>query len=63
MKPIPTIILPGLDGTDLLLDRFRKLAPETNDVVVWALPDNPNDNYQTLCDHFSERIQNQARAI
>ena len=57
MKPIPTIILPGLDGTGLLLDRFRELAPETNDATVCALPDNPNDNYQTLCDHFSERVQ------
>ncbi len=57
MKPTPTIILPGLDGTGLLLDRFRELAPETHDAIVCALPDNPNDNYPTLCDHFSERVQ------
>ena len=57
MKPIPTIILPGLDGTVLLLERFRERAAETHDAIVWALPDSPNDNYETLCEHFLERIQ------
>ncbi len=57
MKPIPTIILPGLDGTGLLLDRFRRLTPKTHEAIVCALPDNLADNYPTLCEHFSERIQ------
>jgi len=57
MNPATTIILPGLDGTNLLLDRFRELTPESLDVRVLPIPDDPIANYDTLCDHFSKRIQ------
>jgi pimeloyl-[acyl-carrier protein] methyl ester esterase len=57
MKPTTTIILPGLDGTDLLLAPFCELAPESHDVTVYTLPDDPTTDYDTLCDHYSERIR------
>ena len=57
MKPTTTIILPGLDGTELLLSRFHELAPESHKVTVFPLPDDPMANYGTLCDHFSERFR------
>ena len=41
METITTLVLPGLDGTDLLLDRFGRLAPPTYDVTVLTLPDDP----------------------
>ena len=48
MESSSTIVLPGLDGTDLLLDGFIKLAPESHSCRVIALPDDPNDNYESL---------------
>ena len=57
MKPTTTIILPGLDGTDLLLGPFCQLAPESHDVTVYTLLDDPTADYDTLCDHYSERIR------
>ena len=57
MNPTTTIVLPGFDGTDLLLGPFRELAPESHDVTVYTLPDDPTVDYGTLCDHFSKRIQ------
>ena len=56
MTPTTTIILPGLDGTDLLLGPFCQYAPNTLDVAVWPLPDDPTADYDDLCDHFSELI-------
>ena len=51
------IIFPGLDGTDLLLDRFCEIAPAAFEVKVLAIPDDPADDYKTLCDHFSNQIE------
>ena len=56
MKTITTFVLPGLDGSDLLLDRFQQLAPPTHDVRVLTLPDDPTAGYFELCDHFSDII-------
>ncbi len=56
MNLATTIVLPGLDGTNLLLERFRELAPESHDVNVLPLPDDPTADYGTLCDHFADRI-------
>lgn len=49
MVSTSTIVLPGLDGTDLLLDRFSQFAPASQPVRVVKLPDDPNDNYDSLC--------------
>lgn len=51
-----TIVLPGLDGTDWLLDPFCAHAPESHDVTVWPLPDTSAD-YRSLCEHFSDGIR------
>jgi hypothetical protein len=50
MNSIPTFVFPGLDGTDLLLDRFAELAPQSHSVQICQLPDNPSDGYANLCD-------------
>ena len=53
-----TIVLPGLDGTDRLLDRFTQLAPASQPVRVIALPDDPKDNYDSLCGKLLTQIRN-----
>lgn len=57
MNAITTIILPGLDGTDLLLGPFCELAPRSLDATVHPLPDDPKADYVSLCDHFSKQIR------
>ncbi len=42
------VILPGLDGTDLLLARFIKLVPNGIAATVIPLPDDPADDYDSL---------------
>lgn len=51
------VILPGLDGTDLLLGRFVDLAPVDCRVKVLPLPDNPADDYESLAASVAERIR------
>ncbi|MBL8891432.1 MAG: alpha/beta hydrolase [Planctomycetaceae bacterium] len=51
------VILPGLDGTDLLLGRFVALAPLDCRVAVLPLPDNPVDDYDSLAVSVGERIR------
>ncbi len=63
METITTLVLPGLDGTDLLLDRFGRLAPPTYDVTVLTLPDDPMAGYSELCDHFSETVASAGKCI
>ena len=58
METTQIIVLPGLDGTDLLLDRFREYAPPAFEMAIASLPDNPDDDYVTLCDYLSARIRN-----
>ena len=41
------VMLPGLDGTDLLLEHFVELAPACVTVTVVPLPDDPNDDYES----------------
>ncbi len=53
----PTIVLPGLDGTDALLDEFCGLAPDSHDTTVWPLPDDPDADYRSLCDLFKDRLR------
>jgi pimeloyl-ACP methyl ester carboxylesterase len=56
MASFPIIVLPGLDGTDLLLQQFVELAPEPYTVEVVALPDDPTDDYNSLCAKISLKI-------
>lgn len=51
------VILPGLDGTDLLLGRFVQLAPAECRVIVLTLPDNPTDDYDSLTASIAERLR------
>ena len=53
MESLKTIVFPGLDGTDLLLDQFQVLAPDPFDVTVYPLPDDADIGYAELADHFS----------
>jgi len=56
MTPITTIILPGMDGTDLLLGEFCRLAPLTHKPIAYPLPNEPEQTYENFCDYFSEKI-------
>jgi pimeloyl-[acyl-carrier protein] methyl ester esterase len=51
------VILPGLDGTDLLLSRFVALAPAQCVVNVLPLPDAAIDDYDSLTVSVAERIR------
>ncbi len=53
MNDATILILPGLDGTDLMLGKFRELCAENNRVVVGALPADAVAGYTELADHFS----------
>ncbi len=48
MKSMRIVVLPGLDGSDLLLDRFNELAPAGISVTVMPLPDDPANDYESL---------------
>lgn len=63
METITTLVLPGLDGTDLLLDRFQRLAPPDYEVTVLALPDDSTAGYSELCDHFSETVASAGKCV
>jgi len=45
-------VLPGLDGSDLLLQEFVQRAPAGYDVRVLSLPDKECSNYEELANHF-----------
>jgi len=53
---LTTILLPGLDGTGLLFNRFLACSPDARGVSVLALPDDPKQDYQSLAETFSGRI-------
>ncbi len=57
MQSSSAIVFPGLDGTDLLLGRFAELAPQSQPVSIVPLPDDPRDDYESLCTRFSDQIQ------
>lgn len=57
MNSSATIILPGLDGTGVLLEEFAAHGPATHSVQVQPLPDDPTDDYGSLCDKLSIRVQ------
>lgn len=61
--PITTFVFPGLDGTGLLLDTFKEAAPPSHRVTVLRLPDDPTDDYDSLCDHFSDTISGVDRCV
>ena len=53
MNDATILILPGLDGTDLMLGKFHQLCAENNRVVVGTLPADAVANYAKLADYFS----------
>lgn len=59
MKTGAFIVLPGMDGTDLLLSRFIRLVPPALSIRVIALPDNPQDDYDTLVDKILPELRHQ----
>ena len=52
-QPTQILILPGLDGTDFLLQEFCNLAPAETEAEVCTLPD-AELTYKELRDHFAE---------
>lgn len=50
------VILPGLDGTDLLLAPFIELAPPGCTVTIMPLPDDPTDDYESLTCALASRL-------
>ncbi|MDA7926209.1 hypothetical protein N9B46_05120 [Mariniblastus sp.] len=57
MPESPILILPGLDGTDLMLGQFRQLCAEKRKATVETLPDDATMGYSELADHFSPMIK------
>ena len=54
--PDPSIlILPGLDGTNLMLSSFRDLCAAKHQTTAATLPDTSTD-YSGLADHFSSLV-------
>ena len=55
--PDPTIlILPGLDGTDLMLGQFFELCAAEHQATVATLPSDTSLDYLGLADHFSSLV-------
>ena len=62
MSSIPCIFLPGLDGAaDLMVCEFGDLSPDGYSLLPVSLPDDPSLNYDGLCDHVGNFL-NQAGA-
>lgn len=57
MDPKRIVILPGLDGYDLLLESFTGLAPSGHSVSVMTLPDDPSDDYESLSRSIAARLR------
>ncbi|MFT7632193.1 MAG: pimeloyl-[acyl-carrier protein] methyl ester esterase [Mariniblastus sp.] len=49
-------VLPGLDGTNLLLARFCEMVPDDYSIQVIELPDDPNHDYSSLVEYVAEAI-------
>ena len=60
MTDTSTLILPGLDGTELMLAPFLKSIPKENSPAVGLLPDDPKMGYSELAAHFSPRMSDQS---
>ena len=56
MHDATILILPGLDGTDLLLGQFQKLCAEKHRVIVEILPADTTMDYAGLADHFASVV-------
>ena len=57
MPDATILILPGLDGTDLMLGRFARLCSEHQPTIVGTLPDDTILEYSGLADHFSAIVR------
>ncbi|HBE69083.1 MAG TPA: hypothetical protein DDW52_13115 [Planctomycetaceae bacterium] len=56
MGNLNAIVLPGLDGSDTLLQPFVDAAPHNTLARVESLPDRQFTDYSSLADHFSETL-------
>ena len=54
------LILPGLDGTDQMLGKFRGLCAGTCQAEVLTLPSDASLDYPGLAEHFAPIIQQHA---
>jgi pimeloyl-ACP methyl ester carboxylesterase len=57
MPDATILILPGLDGTDLMLGRFAHRCSEHQESIVGTLPDDTTMDYPSLADHFSSVVR------
>lgn len=63
MPALTTLILPGLDGTGDLLERFRDLAPASHDATVLTLPRDGDNTYRGLMAHFAKDVVQPSRCL
>ena len=61
MSSEPIVILPGLDGTDVMLGEFCRLCSQTGPAKVLTLPSDTSLDYPALAEHFSSEIQSHGK--
>ena len=57
MADATILILPGLDGTNTMLEQFRQECAGSHRVVVGTLPDDTTLGYDGLAEHFGSIIR------
>ncbi|MEM6798456.1 MAG: alpha/beta hydrolase [Planctomycetota bacterium] len=62
MATVPTLVLPGLDGSTHMMARFCEVAPPTHDVTPLELPPHLT-SYASLVDHFDHRFSEARDAL
>ncbi|MEM9185060.1 MAG: hypothetical protein AAGB00_01025 [Planctomycetota bacterium] len=62
MNPIPTLVLPGLNGAAGMLSPFCEAAPATHHVAALDLPTNLS-TYASMADHFDRRVAEGGAAL
>lgn len=56
MSATTILILPGLDGTNLMLNRFAEICGRQHPVVVGTLPADATLSYYELAEHFDAMV-------
>ena len=57
MPDTTILILPGLDGTDLMLGPFRELCAQNHPTILSQLPGVEFSDYLALADHFGSILR------
>ncbi|MFK7960865.1 MAG: alpha/beta fold hydrolase [Phycisphaerales bacterium] len=54
---LPFVLLPGMDGTGALFDRFVRELPSNARPSIVSYPDDPSAGYDELTDHVAARLR------